>query len=943
MPLPRWIQAVLVLILVLALGLGPALDVAVDWLWFDQLGQLDLYRRGLLARIAAGLGGALLAALVIGGNLRLASRRAPLQTMRLSLLLAERTRDLRSLPALIRAGMVAFTLGPALVLGSMASANWMEGLQLLHRQPFGVVDPIFGLDLSFFVYVLPAFDIARVFVTLALGATLVSCLGWYALQAVVRNREAPVLHDFARRHLLLLGAALLAVFSVEWFMARYGLLSTQHGAVWGVGYVDRYARLPSFLAMSLLSLGGALGWAWSALRPGWRLPLSVAAAYGLGRVVLIGLLPVVVQELVVEPNELELERPFIEHSIAGTRAAFGLDRVQVSAVAPQPNVDLAGLRAEGSTLDNARLWDSEPLLATWRQLQEIRPYYYFGDVDVDRYRVDGRLRMLALSPRELSAARLPQGARGFVNTHLQYTHGYGLAVSPVADVTAEGLPRLVVQDIPPKITVDLPITRPEIYFGEETVEHVFVRTGIEEFDRPDGDSNQTVQYAGEGGVPMPTFLHKLLFALHLGQADLLLTDYLTPDSRVMLRRQVRSRVSTLLPFLRLDSDPYPVIHEGRLVWMVDGYTTTSRYPYAEPFTLSAGGLMGGRRPGIGPDSFNYIRGATKVTVDAYDGSVHIYVSDPADPMIRTWQAAFPNSFQPLSEMPEGLRAHLRYPADLFTVQSQLYNTYHMVDPTVFYNKEDLWEPSREVHISDGRRQDRDMPAAYTMLTLPGEEEAEMVLLQPYSPAGKDNLIGWLAARCDGPVYGGLVLNALPKQELYYGPRQIESRIDQDADISQQLTLWNQQGSSVQRGNLLVLPIGGALLYVEPLYLQAASGQLPELKRVIVAFDNRIVMRPTLDEALMALFAETGGAALRSPQSLPAPPAADPVAPSAAATGPMAIEVARANAAWQRARERQQAGDWAGYGDAIAELEAALTALQQAVETPAPAAPTPAGG
>ncbi len=553
-------------------------------------------------------------------------------------------------------------------------------------------------------------------------------------------------------------------------------------------------------------------------------------------------------------------------------------------------------------MKNVRIWDDQPLGTTYGQLQEIRLYYDFVDVDIDRYMINGELRQVMLSGRELNYGAVSATAKSWVNQHLQYTHGYGLTMSPVNVVTTEGLPDLWIQDIPPESKVGLEVTRPEIYFGELTNHYVLVRTGAEEFDYPVGDQNAYTRYAGDGGVGIGALWKKLTFAAYFGSVDMILSNYLEDETKILLRRNIRERVHTLVPFLEVDSDPYLVLHEGRLVWMLDAYTSSNRYPYSES-------VRNGR--------FNYLRNSVKIVVDAYHGAVEFYVADTDDPLIKTYSKVFEGVFRSMDEMPADLRDHVRYPVDFFNVQAGKYMAYHMQDPTVFYNKEDMWTLPKEQY--DG--QTRPMQSYYLIMKLPEEDSAEFVLLVPFSPTNKDNMISWLAARSDGGDYGKLILYQFPKQKLIFGPRQIESRIDQVPEISEQLTLWNQGGSRVVRGNLLVIPIEDSLMYVEPLYLQAETSELPELKRVIVSYENRIAMETTLDLALAKVFGVVPDgqvAADATEQEVAAQDVRD-----SADWRALALQAQTTLAA---AEEAQRAGDWAAYGEALEALRRDLSAL-----------------
>jgi len=688
----------------------------------------------------------------------------------------------------------------------------------------------------------------------------------------------------ASLHLAVLGALLLLVVAWGYRLSAFELLYSSQGVAFGASYTDVHARLLaynlSFWAVILcvvLLLGGVASKKPWIVAVGGVLWLTVALGVG-------GIYPAFMQQFDVQPNELNKERPYIEYNIDLTRRAYGLGEIQEFDFGSVADLTAEALAGAEATIRNIRLWDYRPLRDTYAQIQEIRLYYEFVDVDVDRYYLDGDYRQVTLSAREMATDQLQ--SRTWVNDHLQFTHGYGLVMSPVNEVTPEGLPELLIRDLPPRTQPGLEITRPEIYYGEKTDDYVFVNSTIEEFDYPSGDHNVTATYEGEGGVIIDSPLKRAAFAYRFGDVSVMLSEYLTPDSRVMLYRNIHQRVRQVAPFLLFDADPYLVIADGRLLWLQDAYTVTQMYPYSQPYH----------------DRFNYIRNSVKISIDAYNGDMVFYVVDDEDPLIQTYAAIFPDLFSPLEEMPQALRAHIRYPEGLFIIQAQMNNTYHMQDPTVFYNKEDLWTVAHEIYAGS----DQPMEPYYVTMKLSGEESEEFILMQPFTPAGKQNMVAWLTARSDGEHYGKLLLYKFPKQELIYGPLQIEARIDQDPEISGQLSLWRQRGSQVIRGNLLVIPIGNSLLYVEPLYLQAETGRMPELKRVIAASGERVVMANTLEEALVTI----GGA---SPVTEEGEEVEEGVEP--AGLHDLALSALEH---YERAQEYLQEGNWAGYG---AELEA----------------------
>jgi uncharacterized membrane protein (UPF0182 family) len=905
--LPRWLQAVLLALFLVWVLHQPLATLLVDWWWFQALGHDVIFTTSLAAKAGLFVGGVLLAGGFLGLNVWLCGKQAAIDAFRLSLLIPEAPLDPRRVMQLVRGLMVASVVAPALVLGAAAAGEWFQLLCMAEAEAFGTVDPVFSLDVGFYVFRLPFVVFAQTWLTALVSLTIMLVAGFSVARDTLVNRHPQGLGSGARRQLLMLGALLFALLSAGWWLKRYELLFDRQGVVWGAGYADLHARLPAYLIMTALALVVGVALLSALKRTGWRVPSVALVVYVAARLLLVEAWPAIVQDYQVKPNELGLERSYLERNIESTRVAYGLDRIEVEPFEAASGLDMDVIRANPLTIENVRVWDDRPMLTTYAQIQEIRLYYDFVDVDVDRYTFDGRLRQVMLTARELEYNNIPAQARSWVNEHFQYTHGYGLAMSPVNKVTDEGLPELFIQDIPPKVKVGEPVLRPEIYYGEIGGSYVFVKTGTEEFDYPDGDSNAYTRYAGQGGVPIGSLGRKAAFAVHFASLDILLTNYLLPESRVMFRRSIIERVQTLAPFLSFDRDPYLVLDEGRLFWILDAYTTSPYYPYAEPMSVE------GSRP------FNYIRNAVKVVVDAYNGSVDLYIADAEDPVIKTYARVFEGSFQPLDAMPAGLLEHLRYPVDFFDIQGAMYRAYHMMDPTVFYNKEDMWALPRELYGG----QPKTMESYYLVTKLPGESEAEFILLVPFVPTERDNMISWMAARCDPEHYGRLLLYQFPKQKLIYGPMQIEARIDQDPAISEMMTLWSQAGSKVIRGNLLVIPIGDSLMYVEPVYLQAESSKLPELKRVIVSYENHIAMEATLERALRKVFAAGSSA----------PPPEDgelePGEPASAPLLPGWVELSHDASAWfERARQHQLQGDWAGYGEALGALAESLDQLER---------------
>jgi uncharacterized protein len=896
-------QPVLLLLLaLLAVGLvAQVVPLYTDWLWFGEVGYTDVFVKTLSLR------GGLFAVMAIGvlvflyANLTFAARTAAPDVI-------WELEDQLGLPSrvviepLIRRFLPVVLALISLAAGMRATAHWETVLGYLNAAPFGATDPLFGYDLSFFVFVLPLWRLVYGWVITLVVSTIVLTAAIYVLQrSLVLTSRGPRLAAGARTHLLVLGALALAFKAIGFWLDRFELVFSPRGIVFGAAYTDVYASLPVLGALAVFAILCAVACVTQIGRPGLRLVAGGLIALALVWVVGLGVYPALLQRFRVTPNELAAERPFIEHNIRMTRQAYGLDRIVEREFPADETLDARALERNAPTIKNIRLWDYRPLLRTFAQLQEIRTYYKFVDVDNDRYIVNGEYRQLMLSPRELSYQHLQ--SRIWINEHLTFTHGYGVVVGPVNRITAEGLPEFLVKDIPPQSSSGFPkVTRPQIYYGEIANEYVLVKTKSQELDYPSGDQNVYTSYAGRGGIPLVSFFRKVAFAVRFGEIKILLSNDLTEQSRIMMYRAVAQRVRQIAPFFRYDRDPYLVIDDdGRLVWMLDGYTTTDRYPYSEPVQ------------GVG----NYIRNSVKVTMDAYDGVVTFYRADDTDPIVRAYGGAFPGLLKPLDQMPEALRRHIRYPEDFFAIQARKYATYHMLDPQVFYNKEDLWAlPRRAI---EGR--DRDMEPYYTIMRLPAEQREEFILLTLFNPARRDNMIAWMAARSDPPNYGRLIVYNFPKQKLVYGPRQIDARIDQDPVIAQQLALWGQRGSTVIRGSLLAIPIDQSLIYVQPLYLAASEqGALPELRRVIVAYGNQISMEPTLEQSLSRIFGgRTAGPAPATATAAPAP--ADGVA------GARQL-VQRAWEIWTRSQDALRRGDWATYGTEQKRLEETLRALTQ---------------
>jgi len=902
--------ALLILVAAAFLLSAQAISLLTDWLWFGEVGYRGVFLQILTAKamLAFLLGSVFFAA--VYGNLYLASR-SPATDVLIEM------EDTLGLPSrfivepYIRRFLLPGVLALSVLAGLQATQHWDTLLRFRYRTAFGISDPLFGKDAGFYIFVLPFLNTLYGWVMVTLGVTaLLTVLTYLLFRGIQLTTRGPRANRWARGHLLLLGSALLTVKAAGFQLDLYDLLFSPRGVVFGASYSDINAVRPALQLLTLLSLICAALCVVHLYRPGIRWLATGLIALVAATVVGQGIYPALLQRFRVVPNEIAVETLYINHSIRFTRLAYGLDKIREVEFPAEENLTWADLERNRLTVDNIRLWDHRPLLATYGQLQEIRTYYKFVDVDNDRYVIDGRYQQTMLSPRELSYEHLPN--RNWINEHFAFTHGYGIVMGPVSRISREGLPEFYIQDIPPSSTTPaLRVTRPEIYYGELSNEYVFVKTTAKEVDYPAGEDNVYTTYAGTGGIPIGSVWRKALFAGRFGTMRIPLNENLQRESRILMHRRIDERVRKIAPFLRFETEPYLVLtKDGRLVWLLDAYTVSDRFPYSQP------------TPRVG----NYIRNAVKATVDAYHGTVRFYVSEPGDPLIQAYGAAFPDLFRPLAEMPEDLQAHIRYPVGLFNIQARMYATYHMQNPQVFYNKEDVWHiPGRA-----GEARETPMEPYYTIMRLPGESKEEYILLLPFTPARRDNMSAWLAARSDGPHYGTLLVYTFPKQKLVYGPKQIEARINQDAYISQQLSLWNQQGSQVIRGSLLAIPVEKSLLYVQPLYLAASErGSLPELKRVIAAFGSQIAMEETLEHSLARLFGGPGrGAAVASPRP-PAPGAAGTAATDRAPGLPAGLRELTARAAEQfaRAQEMLRQGNWAAYGEQMRGLEQTLKTLR----------------
>jgi len=802
---------------------------------------------------------------------------------------------------------------------SIAGNLWFDILRYLNATNFKITEPIFVKDISFYIFKYPLLGKVYVmlisFLVLLLALTVIFYLVMMTLRRPTLLETTPEddlgrkqfnlnngrkLLDIAVRQLTVVGIIFFIILGLGYFLKSYDLLYSPRGVVYGASYTDikvtllkhRLIMIVSFISAVLLVVGIKT----KKLRIVLSGPALMIVISILGNIV-----AALVQSYVVSPDEISKEKKYIEYNIKYTQKAYSLEDVEEKMFPAETNLTIEDIRKNDETISNIRINDYRPTKMVYNQKQGIRYYYDFYDVDVDRYYIDGKYRQVFLSPREIDHGRISEETLTFINKHLKYTHGYGIVMSPVNRVTSEGLPYLLIQDIPP--VTDVPgfsVERPEIYFGELTDDYIIVNAKEKEFDYPQGDTNKETIYEGKAGIKL-NGLNKLLYAYKQGSLKLLLSGNITAESKIILYRNINERVRKIAPFIQYDSDPYIVLSEGKLYWIIDGYTVSSNYPYSEP---------------IADSNINYIRNSVKVVIDAYNGETTYYIADENDPIVKTYAKIFPQLFTNMDEMPEDLKAHIRYPRTLFDIQADVYRKYHMENPKVFYNREDEWNIAHELYATA----EQPIESNYFIMRLPDEEEEEFILSIPYTPREKKNMTALFVARNDKENYGKLVIYKFPKGKNIYGPMQIENKIDSDEYISKEFSLWNQQGSDVIRGNLLTIPIEDSLLYIEPIYLKASTeNSLPEVKRVIVGYDDKIVMEPTLEESLNKIF----GGKTEVPE-IPIKPELDVPLEE----GTIVSLIARANDVFKRAQKAQREGDWAEYGRLIDELDSILKRLNE---------------
>jgi uncharacterized membrane protein (UPF0182 family) len=925
----RGLTTLVITLAALLLAVPSAAVFYTDWLWFQEVGYEGLFLRKLNAQGITFAAVFAAVFVILSFNLRLARRALNRPHIVLGTGIDGRSIAIES-SRLSGLATVA-TVGVALLVAVSAATNWLLWLNYQHGQPFGTADSIFGRDVSFYVFTLPALRAVRQLALITFGLSLLGAGLYYVLSGsfTIEQRAGTLfpgvrLIPSARRHLGVLMAVLFLLVAWGTWQDVYGmLLSPATPAVgYGISYADAHARIPfQWARFAVVLAGAALALVYGFTRKGWPLALAIGSYFAVA--IAGSLYGAFLQRVVVSPNELEREQPYILRNIEATRQAYNLHDVEERQLSGDAELTAQDIISNAATIENVRLWDHQPLLQTFAQIQEIRTYYDFIQVDNDRYTINGKLRQVMLSAREMNTDSLQQ--RTWISERLTYTHGYGVTLGPVNQVTTEGLPVLFIRDLPPVSTVDLKIDQPSLYYAEIPNDYVIVRTKQQEFHYPrEGDDNEMTTYNGTGGVPIGGLMRRLLFALRFASTDILFTDRLNPDSRILYQRRIADRVKLLAPFLMFDRDPYLVVADGRLYWIQDAYTRTSDYPYATPVARQTG-------------SFNYIRNSVKIVIDAYHGATTMYLADEADPLALTMAKVFPGIFKPMADMPAAVRAHVRYPEDIFQVQAAVFQSYHMTNPQIFYTKEDQWQ----VPMLEVERTSVPMQPYYTIMRLPGEKQPEFIQMLPFTPRLKDNLAAWMVARSDGEHYGKLRVFTFPKQKIVYGPKQIVGRISQDELISPQVTLWDQQGSQVIWGTLLVIPINESLLYVRPLYLRAAEGRIPELKRVIVAYQNRIVMADTLVQGLTQIFGSTVAAALApdrlsgsattlasATQTGPAAAAAPGAAPAPMVEPTVAALVAEMRAHFTRADEALRQGNLALYAEEMKKAKDVLAKMEK---------------
>jgi len=828
------------------LALSMIADYVQKWLWMSQLNFAEIFWTVFSVQWLLFLAGLVGIFLYVWINLRLAVRNSAPSTDMVAgapgvtsfrAHVRERT-DVDLSPRVLKGYVILISAWVAWLAASYFAGQWDAALRFYYGGSFGLADPLYNIDVGFYVFQLPFYQVVQTgVVLLTLIAIALTASVYSYFKTLRRSGGSDAAADRrAAAHLTVLVFILVAAIGAGFVLDHYELVYSTQGVVHGAGFTAVHVTQYVYWLMAALSAAGCILLAVNVARPRVKLLVSAATGYLAVYVAGVMLLPWLFQMFVVQPSELAFETPYLSRYIDFTRKAYDLGTVQETSYPALTDLTPDVLARNQDTIDNIRLWDERPLLQMYQQMQSIRLYYKFNNVGVDRYHLADGYHQVMLAARELSP-QLPAAAQTWVNQTLEFTHGYGLVMNYVSRTIGGGFPEYLMNNVPPIATDGLAITQPAVYYGQAQPGYRIVGTGTKEFDYPKGNDNVYTSYTGAGGIPLNSILKRVLFAWTQGDINILFTTYLTPDSKIQIWRDVQTRIASVAPFLRLDHDPYPVLSGGKLFWIQDAYTISDQFPYSDPHMMGPG------------NNLNYIRNSVKITVNMYDGTVDFYAMDPKDPILAAYMKAFPGIFKNLDQLSPDLKTHLRYPEDLFTIQADEFRTFHMTNPQVFYNREDLWVAPTETYAG----MEGPMQPYYILMKLPGSDTLEYLLMTPFTPQNRGNMISWMAARCDFPDYGKKLFYELPKEKLTFGPNQIEAIINQNPNISQQLTLWDQQGSHVLRGKLIVTPIENAFLYVVPIYLQAEGENFPQLKRVIAVTGDHVVMEPTLQEAMADLF------------------------------------------------------------------------------------------
>lgn len=908
-----FVMGVVVIAFLAINSFGSAIKFATDYLWFKEVGYTETFLTKIKAQLMIGIPIFIILSIILYIFIKKLKKKYDTESEVINI---SSSKKVNLYIKLISAG-ISF-----LVTINIISTMWFEILQYLNGGEFGLIDPIFNNDISFYIFKLPLINtVVNLIISLLFMIVVIIVLfyGYLAVKDSLKNvsQQFENIQQFPRQQvdlsnilnkkfaekiinqLSIIGIFIFILLGVRYVLRSYDLLYSQLGRVFGAGYTDINITLNLYRVLAVGCVVAAVTFFIGARKRNLKTALAVPVVLIILSIIGTGVAGVV-ENFIVEPDQLSKETKYMEYSIKSTQNAYSLEDVNVIQFPANDDLTIEDIKNNQEVIDNIRINDHEPLIQVYNQLQGIRPYYVFNDVDVDRYVIDGVYRQVFLSARELDQTRLNEQARTWVNQYLKYTHGYGVTLSPVNMVTAQGQPEMMVKNIPPTTNTDFVINRPEIYFGEKTNEYIIVNTDEKEFDYPSGADNVETLYEGEAGINL-SFVNKLLFSIREASYRVLISNNIDSNSKILINRNIMQRVYEIAPFMYYDPNAYIVVNQddGKLYWIIEGFTVSTRYPYSQPTEQFIEGM-----------SVNYIRNSVKVVIDAYDGSIDFYVADTTDPIIQTYGKIFKDLLKPIDEMPEGIKSHIRYSQAYFDVQADMYRLYHIENPTVFFGREDYWDLSNEKYMNYG---EEPAGSSYLMFKLPGEEDVEFLLTTQYTPQNKDNMIALLAARNDGENYGELVLYEFPKTKTIPGPNMIETKIDQDTVISSQLTLWSQVGSTVLRGNTLVIPIEDSLLYVEPIYLKSdTESNFPEMKMVVVSFGDKILMESTLDRAIERLF----GIIAEEPQR-----------PETEYDDTSINDlINQANEIFIDANEATQKGDWAEYGRKLEELEKVLNQL-----------------